>query len=152
MLICTRFLSIVFILALACAAPIDSANAAKPAPSAGAPAADARAKTLIDKQLKALPEDNGALFATFAKDAVVLLPYGAAKVDVQTFPARRRCSRNARPAARQLGLALLLFPPGRPAANTVTSAGLRAIFRRRSAFRPRAITNASGSSASCLAR
>lgn len=78
----SRSLSIAIVLASACAAQINSAHAApKSAPPASASNADARAKALIEKQLKALPEDNAALLATFAKDAVVLLPYGATKVD-----------------------------------------------------------------------
>jgi hypothetical protein len=76
------FLSVAFVLASVCTARADSTKSApKSASPAAAPTVEARAKALIQKQLKALPEDNAALSATFAKDAIVLLPYGAAKVD-----------------------------------------------------------------------
>jgi hypothetical protein len=39
------------------------------------------AKSFLEKQIKALPGDNAALLATFAKDAVVMLPRVAAKIE-----------------------------------------------------------------------
>lgn len=85
------------ILAHACSAQAERLSpASKPANSKPAKAADAsgthapnatsavtpeeRARALIERQLKALPEDHAALAATFARDAGVFLPNGSAEV------------------------------------------------------------------------
>src|SRR5689334_4548824 len=57
------------------------APAAKPAPVTAGPTPEERARSLIEKQLKALPSDDAALIKTFAKDAVVMLPRVAAKIE-----------------------------------------------------------------------
>jgi hypothetical protein len=77
-------LSLAFILTSACTAKADSpkpAGKALPAKPKASPTPEERARTLLEKQLKALPSDNAALMATFVKDAVVMLPRVAAKLD-----------------------------------------------------------------------
>lgn len=74
--------SLAFFLASACTAQADSPKtAAKVSPANAGPTPEARARALLAKQLKALPADNAALMATFVKDAVVMLPRVAAKLD-----------------------------------------------------------------------
>lgn len=79
------------VLCNACTAQAGSGDPSKPAPTKTAPVTAAPAKagrtpeergrSLIEKQLKALPSDDAALIATFAKDAVVMLPRVAAKIE-----------------------------------------------------------------------
>ncbi|HEX7940555.1 MAG TPA: hypothetical protein VF488_02055, partial [Gemmatimonadaceae bacterium] len=69
-------------LAASCTAQADSPKApAKAPPVKSSPTPEERAKALLEKQMKALPSDNAALLATFAKDAVVMLPWIAAKIE-----------------------------------------------------------------------
>jgi hypothetical protein len=71
------------VLAASCTAQADSPKAPAKEPLAKAsPTPQERAKSLLEKQMKALPADNAALLATFAKDAVVMLPRVAAKIDL----------------------------------------------------------------------
>jgi hypothetical protein len=75
---------------VACTAQADGpGTASKPVqakPATGKPALtstptpEERARALLEKQLRALPEDNAALIATFAKDAVAILPNFSLKV------------------------------------------------------------------------
>lgn len=53
---------------------------AKAPPGKPSPTPAERAKSLLEKQMKALPADNADLLTTFAKDAVVMLPRVAAKL------------------------------------------------------------------------
>ena len=75
-------LSLVFVLAAACTAEADNAKRPppKPAPTATL-TSEKRARALVEKQLKALPDDNAALVLDFAKDAVVMLSYIGSRVD-----------------------------------------------------------------------
>ncbi|HUC00403.1 MAG TPA: hypothetical protein VMS11_11305 [Solirubrobacterales bacterium] len=70
------------VLAASCTAQADSPKTpAKAPPAKSSPMPEERAKSLLEKQMKALPADNAALLATFAKDAVVMLPRVAAKIE-----------------------------------------------------------------------
>ena len=70
------------VLAASCTAQADSPKApAKVPPAKPSPTPEERAKLLLGKQMKALPGDNAALLATFAKVAVVMLPSVAAKIE-----------------------------------------------------------------------
>ncbi len=74
--------SLACVLASSCTAQADSPKApAKAPPAKSSPTPEERAKSLLEKQMKALPSDNAALLATFAKDAVVMLPRVAAKIE-----------------------------------------------------------------------
>jgi hypothetical protein len=73
--------SVALIIAAACTARADSPKAAT---SAGLPVSatpEGRTRALLDRQLKALRGDDAALISTFVKDAVVMLPRVAAKID-----------------------------------------------------------------------
>jgi hypothetical protein len=74
-----RSLSLVFVLAAACTARADNVRTPQQPPATMTP--ERRARTLVEKQLKALPGNNAALVADFAKDAVVMLPYIGSRVD-----------------------------------------------------------------------
>jgi hypothetical protein len=70
-------------LAAACTAQADNLKA-PPKTSANANATltpEKRARALVEKQLKALPDGNAALVADFTKDAVVLLSYIGSRID-----------------------------------------------------------------------
>ena len=54
---------------------------APPTPTKTQPSPEQRARDVLDKQLKALPGDEAALKATFAKTAVVSVPTFTAKID-----------------------------------------------------------------------
>lgn len=74
--------SLACVLAASCTAQADSPKTpAKAPPVKFSPTPEERAKALLEKQIKALPSDNAALLATFAKDAVVMLPRVAAKIE-----------------------------------------------------------------------
>jgi len=74
--------SLACVLAASCTAQADSPKApAKAPPAKSSPTPEERAKALLEKQMKALPGDNATLLATFGKDAVVMLPRVAAKVE-----------------------------------------------------------------------
>ena len=67
--------SLALLLAASCTAQADSPKTpAKAPPAKSSPTPEERAKSLLDKQMKALAGDNAALLATFAKGAVVMLP------------------------------------------------------------------------------
>ena len=73
---------LMLLLVCACSAQADSPKASGKVPTAKAgPSPGERAKALLEKQVKALPADNATLVATFANDAVVMLPRVAAKVE-----------------------------------------------------------------------
>ena len=77
-----RVLFPVFVLAMACTARADNVKTPPPSTSSAAMLTpEKRARVLVEKQLKALPGDNAALVADFAKDAVVMLPYIGSRVD-----------------------------------------------------------------------
>jgi hypothetical protein len=79
-----RIASVSFACVFAASCTVQADNPKTPAkvpPAKSSPTPEERAKSLLEKQLKALPSDNAALLATFAKDAVVMLPRGAAKIE-----------------------------------------------------------------------
>lgn len=78
----TRSLLLAAVLAAACTAQADNLKAPPKAPPATATLTpEKRARALVEKQLKALPDGNAALVADFTKDAVVMMPYIGSRVD-----------------------------------------------------------------------
>ncbi len=74
--------ALAIVLASACTAKADSPKAAGKAPEAKpATSPEARARAILQKQLKALPADNKAFIATFAKDAGLFVPNFPVKLD-----------------------------------------------------------------------
>jgi len=78
----TRSLLLAAVLAAACTAQADNLKAPpKSAPATATMSPEKRARALVEKQLKALPDGNAALVADFTKDAVVMLSYIGSRVD-----------------------------------------------------------------------